>query len=106
MVAFFASCNLFAIESNPTDPVKKENSSRANTIFVENNDKVYLNLDNPELNTIKVEVRDALDRLVYQEVFKDKEAVKKTLNFTKAYSGSYYITVCNGTNTFSKSIKI
>ncbi len=106
VIAFFASFNLFAIESNPTDPVKKENRTNAKNIFGERNDKVYVVLDNPELNTVYIEVRDAIDRLVYKETFKNQDAIKKAFDFTKAYTGLYHITVYNGNNTFYKSIEI
>ena len=106
VVAFFASFNLFANDSSTTDPLKKEKGTSTKTIFFERNDKVYVVLDNPELNTVDIEVRDALDRLVYKETFRDQEAVKKAFNFTKAYTGSYNITVHSGDNTFSKSIEI
>lgn len=106
VVAFFASLNLFANESTSTDPLKKEKTANAKTIFSERNDKVYVVLNNPELNTVYIEVRDAIDRLVYKETYKGQEAIKKAFNFTKAYAGSYNIIVQSGDDTFSKSIEI
>lgn len=106
IVAFFASFNLFATEINTTDPLKKEKNATSKPIFVERNDKLFVILDNPELNTVYIEVRDAIDRLVYKETLKDQEAVTKSFNFAKAYAGSYKITVHSGEDTFSKSIEI
>lgn len=106
VVAIFASINLFANESSSTDPLKTVKNAKDQTVFVERNDKVYIVLDNPERSSVHIEVRDAIDRLVYSETFKDKEEVKKAFNFSKAYAGSYHITVNNGSTVFYKSVEI
>jgi len=106
VIALLGSINMFANENLGTDPVKITKSTNTSSVFVERNDKIYLILDNPELSSVHIEIRDGLDRLVYSETLKDKEAVKKTFNFTKAYAGFYQITVNNGTDFFSKAIEI
>ena len=106
VLAFFASINMLANDNTATDPRKISKDKNSTSIFAERNDKVYLLLDNPELSAVKIEVRDGLDRLVYSEILEDKQAVKKTFNFTKAYAGSYHITVNNGTDVFYTAIEI
>ena len=106
VIALFASITMFANDKTTTDPVKAKENTTATSIFAEKNDMVYLRLDNPELSTIRIEIRDGLDRLVHSEILTDKEAVKKAFNFTKAYTGSYQITVNNGTDIFYTAIEI
>lgn len=96
----------FALNANNTDPRKKVKTEVLPSIFSERNDKIFVVLDNPEMKAVSLEVRDGLDRLLYKETITEQAAVKKVFNFTKAYAGSYHITVRNATDVFSTAIEI
>lgn len=106
-VAFFALLTSATIYANDnTDPIKKSKENRIETVFTEKDDTVYINLQNPELHNVSIEVRDNLDRLVYSERFKKIDLIQKALNFTNAYSGNYYVRVKTGLEIYKKTIEI
>lgn len=105
VLAFFASINVFA-NDNTKDPITVTSGIDAASIIVEHNDKVYVVFENPELQAIHIEVRDGLDRLVFKETLTDKASISKVFNFTKAYTGTYTITVNDGVNRYYKSVEI
>lgn len=105
VLAFFASINVFANDKT-VDPITATASIDVSSVIVERDDKVYVVFENPELQAIRIEVRDGLDRLIYRETLKDKAEIKKAFDFTKAYQGTYYVTVNDGVNTYFKAVEI
>lgn len=90
---------------DPIDKDKKDDEE-VKKVFIERNEKVYIRLDNPSMNTIDIEVRDGFERIIYTEKIKKTEDVLKSLNFKEAYKGYYTIKVSDGVQTYSKEIAI
>jgi hypothetical protein len=92
--------------TNPGDKVKKEPNAIDKDVFTEGTDMVYVSFSNPELQRIKLEVRDGLNRIVYSNEIDGEASVSKTFNFTGAYKGYYTIHIGNEKKSFSKEFEI
>jgi len=94
------------ITLHPGDKIKKVSSTIEDEIFTEGTDMVYVSFSNPELDLIKLEVRDGLDRIVYTNEIDGAATLSKTFNFKGAYKGFYTIHIAHGKKSFSKEFEI
>ncbi|WP_035335431.1 hypothetical protein [Dokdonia sp. PRO95] len=92
--------------SNPGDKIKKTSKAIDKDVFTEGTDIVYVSFSNPELQTIKLEVRDGLNRIVYSNEIDGEASLNKTFNFKGAYKGYYTIHVENEKESYSKEFEI
>ncbi len=92
--------------SNPGDKIKKASNAIDKDVFTEGTDMVYVSFSNPELQRIKLEVRDGLNRIVYSKEIDGEASVSKTFNFKGAYKGYYTIQIENEKKSFSKEFEI
>ena len=67
---------------------------------------VYVSFANPELQRIKIEVRDGLNRVVYSKEIDGEASVSKTFHFNGAYQGYYTIQIQNEKKSFSKEFEV
>lgn len=75
-------------------------------IFRKKDGRVYLNLLNLDLNPVDIEVRDAMDRLLFSETMDGTLTVVKSFNFKKALEGIYIIKVKDGATVYTEEINV
>lgn len=68
--------------------------------------KIYLNLLNEDLNTVRVKVFNSKDQEVENQIFSDRLTVGEVYNFEKALKDSYTVVVQDGTKTYRQSISV
>ena len=92
--------------TNPGDKIKKASNTMDKDVFTEGTDMVYVSFSNPELQRIKIEVRDGLNRVVYSKEIEGEASVNKTFHFNGAYEGYYTIQIQNEKKSFSKEFEV
>jgi len=87
---------------------KEPKNKKVKTAFVlqEKKNVVYLNLMNLDLSPVEITVTDEAGRLLFSETVADTQNVEKVLNFKKAFRGTYYIKVVDGSITHTKEVSI
>ena len=84
-----------------------ENKSEKNKpVFRTTENMVYVNLLNLKKDEVEIKVYDDSDRVVFNEVFNDKDIIEKAFNFEKAYKGHYIIKVKKNDETYYEAFDV
>ncbi|MGB3151984.1 MAG: hypothetical protein WBB27_15105 [Maribacter sp.] len=86
------------LDGNEMKVIKREETFKP--VFRETNDRVYMNLFNPDKSEVTIKVYDAEDRVVFSETCKDSLLVEKAFNFVNAEEGSYTIVISDNEKTY------
>jgi len=69
-------------------------------------DKIYLNLLNKDLNTVKIEVFNGNNEILNSQVFKVDLTVARVYNFENALKDNYLVVVQDGKSVYRQSISV
>lgn len=90
-------------DSNVLIAARKENSK---PIFKKNEQKVFLNLLNSNMEDVEITIYDSESRVVFNETVVEMLLVEKAFNFEKAYDDTYVVVVKKGKDTFYEDIVV
>ncbi|NNJ88206.1 MAG: hypothetical protein HKP53_02280 [Eudoraea sp.] len=63
-------------------------------------DKLFMNFFNQELGDVRIKVIDSENRILFNEILKDRLVVEKAFNFSSAEKDSYKVVVENGEEAY------
>lgn len=69
-------------------------------------DRIYLNLLNKDLNTVRVKIINGNNESLESQIFKGDLTVGEVFNFENAIKDNYLVVVQDGRNTYRQSISI
>ena len=75
-------------------------------VFVKKGDTLLLNLLNLTQDTVRLEVYDSENRLVYSEQIDGEVVIEKAFNFEKAYEDEYTVVVVDKSGTYRETMKV
>lgn len=75
-------------------------------VFVKKGDTLLLNLLNLTQDTVRLEVYDSENRLVYSEKIDGEVVIEKAFNFEKAYEDEYTVVVVDTLGTYKETMKV
>lgn len=75
-------------------------------IFTQSKDEVKINYLNLDSSNVKIIVRDGFERIIYSLDVTEKQSIHKLLDFSKAYSGTYSISLKDNTENYSFQITV
>ena len=75
-------------------------------VFSRKGDKLYMNLLNLDLETVKIKVYDSEGRLVYSDKNEGEKVVQKAFNFEKAFKDTYTIVIIDGDKKFKETVTV
>jgi len=94
-----------SLKSKEVEIDDKRESSQI-PILRKSGDRIYLNLLNKDLNTVRVKVVNGNNEPLKSQVFKGDLIVGEVFNFENAMKDNYLVLVQDGKNTYRQSISI
>ena len=82
------------------------NDENTRSIFVEKEDKVFVNLYNLDKEKVEIKIYDSQNRIIYTETITDSLLVKKVFNFEDAFEDSYTLVIKKQGETYKKNIVV
>lgn len=86
--------------------ITNKRESSQNPVLRKSGDRIYLNLLNKNLGTVKVKVVNGNNEQLDSRVFKGDLIIGNVYNFENAIKDNYLVVVYDGKNTYRQSISI
>jgi len=86
--------------------ITNKNSSSQIPVLRKSGDRIYFNLLNKDLNTVRVKVLNGNSEPLKSQVFKDDLTIGQVFNFENALEDNYTVVVQDGKNVYHQSIAV
>jgi hypothetical protein len=86
--------------------ITNKNSSSQIPVLRKSGDRIYFNLLNKDLNTVRVKVLNGNNEELESQVFKGNLTVGQVFNFENAIEDNYLVVVQDGKSVYSQRISV